>query len=630
MKLLIITENKCDLSEVLLRCPVQTKVVSFRQAIMINISEYDAFCVLGNEKTTVIDARLRSKLEAEADKGKKIFLEYINSFSDIYSAEPRETTRSRLIYVKPENGEGISGLETGDLLDDECGLTMPPWFSVSNSVPLLVYKEHIIAHTHLDQPADEILKNSRVGMFRIGENILMAMFRMQNFIKARFAPRKNWEKLVNYIAYFLTGTLPDSMPESVVRFGTEEDLNDPETWQKARKLSIENGINWLEKFAVDNGEGGVMEGLRHNIRPDGKQERLFGIRTDCSGESAGAFAMYSKLTGSRRHGVISDNIRSFISENMVIRKAPFEGMLRWTDTAWTVCYHDDAARTMIPYLMGMLFMDDDHYLDDIQYWIDFLLRTTCRDGLAEARVNRWDMNEQRLQQRQQQEHGLPSAHYNAYYLAALLLAYKKIGKAEYLETARKGIETLMALYPDTKREQSETEEMCRLVLPLAVLYDVTKEEKHREYLYRVANDLEKHRHPFGGYCEWDTGYKASCSRESSGECSLLTENGDPVTDSLYSMNWLPVGFAYAYYATKDEFFRDLWKNTVTYFMRTQMFSKDPLLNGAWCRAFDMDLKEVYGCPHDVGWAANCCETGWTITEILMGMMLPNIISGENL
>ncbi|MBQ4628519.1 MAG: hypothetical protein IJB44_05535, partial [Clostridia bacterium] len=70
MKLLIITENKCDLSDVLLRCPVQTKVVSFRQAIMIDISEYDAFCVLGNEKTTVIDARLRSKLEAEADKGK--------------------------------------------------------------------------------------------------------------------------------------------------------------------------------------------------------------------------------------------------------------------------------------------------------------------------------------------------------------------------------------------------------------------------------------------------------------------------------------------------------------------------------------------------------------------------------
>ena len=51
----------------------------------------------------------------------------------------------------------------------------------------------------------------------------------------------------------------------------------------------------------------------------------------------------------------------------------------------------------------------------------------------------------------------------------------------------------------------------------------------------------------------------------------------------------------------------------------------PMPDGAWCRAFDMDLKEAYGCPHDVGWAANCCETGWTVAEILMGMMLMDIL-----
>ena len=50
--------------------------------------------------------------------------------------------------------------------------------------------------------------------------------------------------------------------------------------------------------------------------------------------------------------------------------------------------------------------------------------------------------------------------------------------------------------------------MCRLVLPLAILYGVTGEEKHREWLYRVTDDLQKVRHPSGGYREWDTGYKA--------------------------------------------------------------------------------------------------------------------------
>ena len=59
-----------------------------------------------------------------------------------------------------------------------------------------------------------------------------------------------------------------------------------------------------------------------------------------------------------------------------------------------------------------------------------------------------------------------------------------------------------------------------------------------------------------------------------------------------------------------------------------MHSENPMQNGAWCRAFDMDLEEAYGCPHDIGWAANCCETGWTEAEILMGMMLMDLYDKE--
>ena len=167
--------------------------------------------------------------------------------------------------------------------------------------------------------------------------------------------------------------------------------------------------------------------------------------------------------------------------------------------------------------------------------------------------------------------------------------------------------------------------MCRLILPLAVLYQSTGDEKHRQMLYRVAEDLQKVRHPFGGYREWDTGYRAAFSRESREECSVLTENGDPVADLLYSSNWLPMGFAFAYEATGDRWFHELWKDSVIFCLKTQMFSDRTHLDGAWCRAFDMDLKEAYAAPHDVGWAAYACETGWTVSEILMGMMMPDIL-----
>jgi hypothetical protein len=276
-------------------------------------------------------------------------------------------------------------------------------------------------------------------------------------------------------------------------------------------------------------------------------------------------------------------------------------------------------------LYDCVFLGRDETFPSICRALDFLVNSTAKDGCRVARSDLYATSPEGLAALAEAETGNRSAHYNAYYHAALLLAYKHGGNPRYLETARNGLETLMSIYPDTGREQSETEEMCRLVLPLAILYDVTREASHRDMLYRVVGDLVTHKHPSGGYYEWDTGYKASCSRESTGECSLLTENGDPVADLLYSTNWLPIGFAYAYYATGDDWFKSLWRDVVAFCIQSQVISEDPLLDGSWCRAFDMDMWEAYACPHDVGWAACCSESGWTDAEILMGMMLMDLM-----
>jgi hypothetical protein len=145
--------------------------------------------------------------------------------------------------------------------------------------------------------------------------------------------------------------------------------------------------------------------------------------------------------------------------------------------------------------------------------------------------------------------------------------------------------------------------------------------EHREWLYRVAKDLQRFRHPKGGYIEWDTNYTAMCAGVEDGESSVLSENGDPIMDLLYSLNWLPTGFAVAYYTTGDEWFKQLWTEICQFLANIQIKSGNPLINGIWPRAFDADLREVYGVPNDVGWAPWSVESGWTVAEIASGMIL---------
>ena len=623
MKCLLLADGVSDFSAVLESCGAEITRMSPEEAIGADLSPYDAYCILG--AGVVLDPRLRERLEKECDAGKKCFTEALGSWIGIYSAPPVDTTRRRLVVVTEEDG-GIPGLSFGDLLDDGSNRMVQPYYGVPGMKVLLAYREHIIAHRHWNAERDEIMKGAVPGLWTVGENLMMTSFVFHNYNRARFAPREAWRRLIVFMARWITGSDPARLPEPLVRYGTDADLGEDAVFEKCRREAVEHGIRWLERYLVDEGRGGIREGLRHDITPDGEQSIADGVRTDCSGEAAGAFRFYAALNGDEHAEAVAQNLTDFVFGPMQVKGGLFDGMLRWTDTAWQVCYQDDAARAMLPALYRSLYLGDRSEFPAVCRALDFLVKTTAKDGCRVSRTDAPHLDEDGIRALAGAEHGHASAHYNAYYHAALLLAYLVGGNRTYLDVGRRGLETIMSLYPDTKREQSETEELCRLILPLALLYQATGEEEHRDMLTRVMDDLLTHRHPSGGIAEWDTGYRANCSRESRGECSLLTENGDPVADLLYATNWLPVGFAVAHHVTGDGKYRALWRDVAAFCMRAQIRSDDPKTDGSWCRAFDMELGEAYGCPHDVGWAVLCSESGWTDAEILMGLMMPEILA----
>jgi hypothetical protein len=166
---------------------------------------------------------------------------------------------------------------------------------------------------------------------------------------------------------------------------------------------------------------------------------------------------------------------------------------------------------------------------------------------------------------------------------------------------RLGIETVMDRYPDIARAGTETANVCLLVLPVAILYWITKQEKHKKWLYTVTGDLQRFRHEKGGYIEWDTGYAGSSSGVKDGESAVFSQNGDPVVD----MPTPSIGFFGIHRGllrTGDEYFKKLWEILADFFVSTQVRGGNQMIDGAWPRSIDVENMEVYGVPNDIGWA----------------------------
>ena len=186
LRCLILAKESSDLEAALQSAGAEITRMTAGEAIRADLDPYDVFCSLGYD---TLDARLRVRLEEETAKGKRFFAEAIGSWGGIYSAGPADTTRMRLVVLPAADGDGIEGLEAGDLLDDMSNRMRRPWYGVPGMRHLLVYREHIVAHRHWNASREEIENGSAPGLWTLGDTVMMTSFELRHFAKARFAPR---------------------------------------------------------------------------------------------------------------------------------------------------------------------------------------------------------------------------------------------------------------------------------------------------------------------------------------------------------------------------------------------------------------------------------------------------------
>jgi hypothetical protein len=95
------------------------------------------------------------------------------------------------------------------------------------------------------------------------------------------------------------------------------------------------------------------------------------------------------------------------------------------------------------------------------------------------------------------------------------------------------------------------------------------------------------------------------------ETPLIQENGDPVSDQLYTTGFALLGLREAAAATGDVKLRAAENRLAEYLARIQVRSeKLPYLDGAWFRAFDFGKWDYWASSADLGWGAWNAEAGW--------------------
>ena len=147
MKLLIITKKENDLS-LILSSSCEAKILAPEKAEYEDILSFDAMAILGgtDNKPMMLTPYLRSKAEGFAKSGKPIFLEFVPSFSCIYSAQPTKITSHRLVSVCDLSDE----IKCGDLLDSRHNDYIRPHFLMPDTKALMYYHQYTPAHDKLN------------------------------------------------------------------------------------------------------------------------------------------------------------------------------------------------------------------------------------------------------------------------------------------------------------------------------------------------------------------------------------------------------------------------------------------------------------------------------------------------
>ena len=386
---------------------------------------------------------------------------------------------------------------------------------------------------------------------------------------------------------------------------------------------------------VGNGSMGILEGHASNIYYDGEQDFRYWLRADVQGEVAFALAAGGKSLNNSTYEEVSKNLMEYVLKKSAFRagkridpSSPVYGLIGWSDTHPYVFYADDNARLVLGLIGASAFMDYDRWNKEI---IENILA-----NFRLSNVNGFFGNGGRLEEPQILEKGWqyyakrpelvnPHPHFESWMWACYLWLYDKTGYQPLLEKAEKAIRLTMENYPEGwKWTNGIQQERARMILPLAWLVQVQDTPEHREWLDQVVSRLLENQQTSGaireelGNSSTGTFGKAKSNKDYGvTEAPLISHNGDPVADMLYTSNFAFFSLNEAARATGNTQYQEAVEKLSDFLIRIQVKSdRYAHLDGAWYRAFDYNRWDYWASNADHGWGAWSTLTGWIQSWII--------------
>ncbi len=491
-------------------------------------------------------------------------------------------------------------------------------------------------------------------------SILVATTKLSEFIEGRYAPSAAWPYVWKWVFEWLSPKrqvpLLHWIPAVHPAFSESQRLPD-----NAEREAFQKGVAWFsgakmfvapswKQTAYENagisgphpnperswpsgdGSDGILEGFSSEIEWSGTQPVGWNLRNDCAGEVSMTMAFSGVVGKNPEDSGISANLNDFIYFKSELAqgprndpKSPSFGLVGWSvPNSPGIYYGDDNARSMLGTMAAAGLLHSSRWDEKVLRCLLGNLRTTGVLGFRPNALTEAELQRFGWRHFYDEKFINYHPHFEAYPWACFLRAYGLTHFSPFLDRARTGIRMTMAAYPDNWRwTNGLQQERARMLLPLAWLIRIEDKPEHRQWLKRIASDLVAFQTESGGIRE-ELGApgKSSISPPKSNEeygtseTSLMQQNGDPVCDLLYTVNFAFLGLHEAATATHDASCIHAENKLAEFLCRIQIQSeKHPELAGGWFRAFDYRGWDYWASASDWGWGPWSIETGWTMSWI---------------